>query len=299
MSLPAFILLAAVFLYPMFSSLNLSLHRIELAKPWIGEPFVWLSNYLKALTDSAIWVSLWRTFVFTVISVGLELVLGLVGAVLLNESFRGRGVARAMVIVPWALLTMTNGLMWRWIFNADYGILGTLCVKLGITDSRVVWLADPVWAMAAIIIADVWKMTPFMTLLLLAGLQTIPDELYESAEMDGAGHWQKFKSIALPLLKPAILVAIVLRTMGAFKVFDIIYVLTFGGPGDATDVITFHAYRESFRYFNIGYGSALSWLITIAVLGLVVVYIRLLGTADGERETANGKRQMADGKRET
>ncbi|MBI3963053.1 MAG: sugar ABC transporter permease [Deinococcus sp.] len=277
MILPSLLIMAAVFLYPAINSLWLSLHSINLIKPWQGRPLVWLDNYVKALSSPDIWVSFSRTVYFTVVSVVLELGLGLLCAVLLNERFRGRHYARATVLVPWAMLTLTNALMWRWILHPQYGMLNAVLYRLGIIDEYFAWLSDPNWAMPAIILADVWKLTPFMTLLLLAGLQPIPDSFYEAAEVDGATNWQKFWYVVFPLLKPAILIAIVLRTVAAFKVFDLIYTLTNGGPGNATLVISLVTYREAFRYFHIGYGSALSWLVTLVILALSVAYIKALG----------------------
>ncbi len=274
---PSLTLIALVLLAPLLGSLWLSFHRWDLAQPHLGRTFVGLDNYIAAHQSAELWKALGRTVYFTVLSVSLELVLGLVAALLLNETFRGRGLFRATLLVPWAVLTITNGLMWRWMLNPDHGLINSVLTRLGLMDDPIIWLGSPGLAMHMVILADVWKMTPFMTLLLLAGLQPIPDSHYEAADIDGAGGWGKVWHVVLPQLRPAILVAIVLRTMGAFKVFDIIYMLTGGGPADATSVLAFHAYREAFRYFHVGYGAALSWLITAAIMVLVAVYIRLIG----------------------
>ena len=228
--LPALVAIGAVFVYPMVSSFYLSLHDIDLTKPWRGEIFVGLKNYRSILANSAFWDSVWRTAYFSVVSVGLELFIGFISALLLNEVFAGRSTVRSFLLIPWALLTMTNGLMWMWIFNPHYGMFNAILTKLGLIDSYRVWLADPFWAMHAVILADVWKMAPFMTLLILAGLQPISEDVYDAAEVDGASTWTKIRYIVGPLLRPALLVAVVLRTMGAFKVFDIIYIMTSGGP---------------------------------------------------------------------
>ena len=236
-----------------------------------------LKNYWSILANSAFWDSVWRTAYFSVVSVGLELLIGFISALLLNEVFAGRSTVRSFLLIPWALLTMTNGLMWMWIFNPHYGMFNAILTKLGLIDSYRVWLADPFWAMHAVILADVWKMAPFMTLLILAGLQPISEDVYDAAEVDGASTWTKIRYIVGPLLRPALLVAVVLRTMGAFKVFDIIYIMTSGGPADSTKVLTFYTYEQAFRYYRIGMGSAVSWLITLVLLILIVVYIKLLG----------------------
>ena len=275
--LPALVAIGAVFVYPMVSSFYLSLHDIDLTKPWRGEIFVGLKNYRSILANSAFWDSVWRTAYFSVVSVGLELLIGFISALLLNEVFAGRSTVRSFLLITWALLTMTNGLMWMWIFNPHYGMFNAILTKLGLIDSYRVWLADPFWAMHAVILADVWKMAPFMTLLILAGLQPISEDVYDAAEVDGASTWTKIRYIVGPLLRPALLVAVVLRTMGAFKVFDIIYIMTSGGPADSTKVLTFYTYEQAFRYYRIGMGSAVSWLITLVLLILIVVYIKLLG----------------------
>lgn len=246
-----------------------------------GQSFVGLRNYTTALTDPEFWGTAGRTVYFTVVSVGLELVGGLVGAVLLNEQFRGRQLIRCLLLVPWAMLTLSTALMWFWIYNPTYGILNALLLRMGVLDTPRVWLADPFWAMQAVVLADVWKMTPFMTLLLLAGLQPIPQELYEAAVVDGATRWQTFRHVISPLLRPMMLVAVVFRSLQAFKVFDMIYVLTSGGPAETTNVLALYTYRQVFRYLHVGYGSALSWLIALATLVLVMVYMRVLqGTAE-------------------
>jgi ABC-type sugar transport system permease subunit len=276
---PMLLVLVLVVGYPLVNSFWLSLHRANLASPEQGQPFIGLGNYLYAFRQPAFWYSIQRTFYFTIISVGLELALGLLFAVLLNERFRGNLPSRLAMILPWALLTVSNGVLWAWILNPTYGVANAILMRLGVLDAPKSWLSDTFWTMNVIILADAWKTVPNMTLLLLAGLQPISSDLYEAAEVDGATRWQKFTQITLPLLRPVILVAIALRTIGAFKVFDIIYVLTGnGGPADSTKVIAFYNYDQAFHYLFFGYGAAISWLITAFILILIVVYIRLLRT---------------------
>lgn len=278
---PMAIVLLLVVVYPLVDSFVLSLHRVNLANPEQGQPFVGFSNYIYAFQQGAFWYSVQRTFYFTIISVALELVLGLVFAILLNETFRGRLPARIALVAPWALLTVANGVLWAWILNPTYGVANMLLMKMGVLSAPKAWLSDIFWTMNVIILADAWKTVPNMTLLLLAGLQPIPSDLYEAAEVDGASRWQKITRITLPLLRPVILVAVALRTIGAFRVFDIIYVLTGnGGPADSTKVITFYAYDQAFRYLYFGYGAAISWLITAFMLILIVVYMWLLRSED-------------------
>ena len=274
---PMVLILVIVIGYPLVSSFWLSLHRVNLASPEQGQPFVGLGNYLYAFRQANFWYSVQRTVYFTVVSVALELALGLLFAVLLNEQFRGRLPARLAMILPWALLTVTNGVLWAWILNPTYGVANALLVDAGLLDAPKAWLSDTFWTMNVIILADAWKTVPNMTLLLLAGLQPISHDLYEAAEVDGATRWQRFSKITLPLLRPVILVAVALRTIGAFRVFDIIYVLTGnGGPADSTKVISFYAYDQAFHYLFFGYGAAISWLITAFMLIMIVIYMRLL-----------------------
>ena len=280
---PMVIVLLLVVAYPLADSFWLSLHRMNLTRPDQGTPFIGLENYLYAFRQPAFWYAIQRTMYFTIISVGLELVLGVLFAVLLNEHFRGNLPARLAMIFPWALLTVANGVLWAWILNPTYGVLNGILVGLGIFSEPKQWLSDTFWTMNVIILADAWKTVPNMTLLLLAGLQPISHDLYEAAEVDGASRWQKLWRITLPLLRPVILVSVALRTIGAFRVFDIIYVLTGnGGPADSTKVIAFYNYDQAFRFLFFGYGAAISWLITAFMLILIVIYIRLLRTEVAE-----------------
>jgi multiple sugar transport system permease protein len=274
---PMTMVLLLVVAYPLLDSLMLSLYRVNLANPEQGQPFVGVGNYLYAFKQPAFWYAIERTVYFTVVSVALELGLGLLFAILLNESFRGQLPARLAMIAPWALLTVSNGVLWAWILNPTYGIANMLLVEAGILAAPKAWLSDTFWTMHVVILADVWKNVPIMTLLLLAGLQPIAYDLYEAASVDGATRWQQFTRLTLPLLRPVILVSVALRTIGAFRVFDIIFVLTGnGGPADSTKVISFYVYDQAFRYLYVGYGSAVSWLTTAFVLVLIVIYIRLL-----------------------
>jgi ABC-type sugar transport system permease subunit len=278
---PMLLVLLLVIGYPLVDSLWLSLHRANLANPEQGQPFIGLGNYIRAFGQPDFWYAIQRTLYFTVLSVGLELGLGLLFAILLNERFRGNLAARITMILPWALLTVANGVLWAWILNPTYGVFNSMLVNLGILQAPKSWLSDTFWTMNMIILADAWKTVPNMTLLLLAGLQPISDDLYESADVDGATRWQKFRHITLPLLRPVILVAVALRTNGAFRVFDIIYVLTGnGGPADSTKVISFYNYDQAFHYLFFGYGAAISWIITAFMLVMIVIYTRLLRTED-------------------
>jgi ABC-type sugar transport system permease subunit len=278
---PTLLFLTAVFAYPLISTAISSLGDARLQAPgaakWVG-----LGNYLDFLTSPAFWQAIGRTAYFTVASVGSELVLGICIAALIQRRFAGWGLLRVAIIIPWAVPTIAMATMWRWIYNADYGALNGLLLQIGAIDHYVAWLSDPVAAMGWIIVADVWHSTPFVVLIALAAMATIPTELYEAARMDGASQLRSFLHITLPLLRPAILVVLVVRTVEAFRVFDIIYVITGGGPANGTLVVSYLAYQETFRFFNMGRGAALSFLISLVVLVAAAVYIRMLATRQGE-----------------
>lgn len=269
---PALLVLTAVVFLPLLYAFYLSFFETH----GLQNNFTGLKNYINILKSSFFWNSTLRTVYFTVVSVGLEFVLGMLSALLLNKKFRWRGLARAVLILPWALPTVVNGVLWSWIFNSSYGSFNGLLYSLGIIKKYVPWFGSPLSAMNCVIIADVWKNFSMIALILLAGLQTIPNSYYESAEIDGANGIQRFFKITLPILKPSILVCLVLRTMEAFKVFDIIYTMTKGGPANGTQVISYYVYQTSFQYTKFGYGAALSYLMSLVILLMALTYIRLL-----------------------
>jgi multiple sugar transport system permease protein len=266
--IPALILLSFVTIYPVIYVFYLSLHRKLLI--FDISRFVWFDNYLFLLRDDRFWNALKNTVYFTAVSVSLELLLGLSIAVLLNRSFRLRGFVRAVVLIPWAIPTVVSARMWEWIYNTDFGILNY------IIGSKINWLGSPFLAMNAAIFMDVWKTTPFVAILLMAGLQIIPQELYQAARVDGAGSWAIFKKITLPLLKPVILVVLIFRTLDAFRIFDAIYVLTGGGPANVTETLSIYAYKVLFQTLQFGYGSTLSVMVFMCIGSISIFYIRLL-----------------------
>ena len=196
-------------------------------------------------------------------------------ALILNEIVRGRGLFRAVVLIPWAMPTVVSSQMWRFIFNDRYGLFNVLLFG-GDTSRYLAPLADPTFALVAVIVAEVWKTPPFAALILLAGLQMIPDELYEAADIDGASSWQKFRYVTGPLIKPAFLVALLFRTIDALRVFDLVYVMTQGGPADATNVLQFYGYKKTFAEGMVGYGSAIAVAVFLLSLLLSLIYLRVL-----------------------
>ena len=273
---PSFIVVFALVLLPIVRAGWMSLHSINLKRPAQGQPFVGLDNYIDIFRDPSFWQSTGRTLYFLVVSISVEVVIGVAVAVLLNQEFRGRGLLRAIVLIPWALPITVDAMMWLWILNPTYGALNSLLWQLGLIDSYRTWLSSPWTAMNMVILADVWKVTPLVVLLTLASLQTIPPTLYEAAKVDGAGAWRSFWRITIPLLRPALAIVLVIRSMDAFRVFDIIYIMTAGGPSDGTKVISYYTYLEAFSFLRMGRASALAYLMTIVIILMAALYIRLV-----------------------
>ena len=273
--LPSLVFVGLFTLYPVFESFRLSFYRLILTLPWLGEKMVGWENYTDLWTDPVAIHSLQTTLIFVALTVPSELLLGLGMALVTNEVFRGRGLLRAVVLIPWAIPTVVSAQMWRFIFNDRYGLFNF--VLLGGDASRYFApLADPTLALLAISVAEIWKSAPFAALILLAGLQAIPEELYEAASIDGATAWQKFRRITLPLLRPALLLALLFRTIDALRVFDLVFVMTQGGPADATDVFQFYGYKKTFAEGMIGYGSAIAVGVFLLSLILSLTYLRIL-----------------------
>ncbi|ANF31670.1 ABC transporter permease [Leifsonia xyli] len=273
--LPAAVAVFGVIVYPILRTLLISFFEVNSALA-TDTPFVGLQNYVHILTAPGFWAAMGRTLYFTLVSTALELVFGLIVAGLLNAKLRARWLFRAIVIIPWAIPTIVNAAMWKGIFNAQYGALNAALTQLGIIDQYQAWLGDPTLALNMVIIADVWKTTPLVAFFLLAGLTSIPDELYEAAKVDRASWPRIFRSIVLPMLVPSISIVLVLRTVEAFKVFDIIYAMTRGGPVNGTQTIAYYAYTTAFSDQNFGMGAALSYIIVLVILVLTFVYLRML-----------------------
>ncbi|MGE5672431.1 MAG: carbohydrate ABC transporter permease [Mycobacterium leprae] len=280
---PALLAIATMALFPILRTIWISLHTQKLTEPGLGTPFVGLQNYMDLFQDAdhRLWPALWHTIQFTAGSVGLELVMGLLIALLINREFKARGIVRASVLIPWAIPTVVSSLMWRFMFDDQVGLLNDIMVRLHLISQYKAWLGYPSTAMLALIITDVWKTTPFMALLLTAGLQVIPGDVYEAADVDGANAWTSFWRITLPLLKPTMLVALVFRTLDAFRVFDVVFIMTSGGPANSTETITVYAYKTLMRYMDFGHGSALATIIFLCVLLISYIYIRVLGANVG------------------
>ena len=255
---------------PILDVVALSFTRVELAggmsTRWAG-----LQPAARLWQDSRFFGALRNTAVFTGASVLLETLLGVGFALVLDRSFRGRGLVRSVMLVPWALPTAVMALAFSWIFNDSFGVANDLLRRTGLVSGSIAWLSGPRTAMAAIVFADVWKTTPFVALIVLAGLQGIPESVLEAARVDGLGAWQRFRHVVLPLLLPSIAVAALFRAAQAWGAFDIVYVMTGGGPGGSTETVSLYAFQSFFRYLDFGYGAAIATHGTLLVAALALV----------------------------
>ena len=282
---PAVVIIIVIALVPLIGTIRDSLFKISLRFANQPRPFVGLDNYRTAIADDR-WLNALRVSgLVSGISVVVELILGMVIALAINRAFVGRGIVRAAVLVPWALTTVVSAKMWAWIYDARYGVFNDILIRLHIIDQPLIFLAKPNLTIWAMIGAEIWKTTPFMALLLLAGLQLISADIYEAASIDGSTAWQSFWRITLPMMKPTILVALLFRTIDAIRMFDLPRVLTNGGPGVSTETLVLYSYNTFFTTLNFGYGSTLAVMSFLIVLVISFIYIRVLGTP-----TQGGKR---------
>jgi ABC-type sugar transport system permease subunit len=273
LSLPALLAILGIVLVPLIQSLLQSFYQKDLSRPQL-DAFIGLLNYANLLKDARYLNSLFVTSRFSIISVVLELVLGVSIALVLNKNFVGRGFVRGLMILPWAMPSIVNAAMWKWIYNADYGVLNALLTQLGIIHQYQVWLSDPFWSTVLIILANVWKETPFTVLMVLAALQTIPEELYEAARVDGATPWQSFLNVTIPLIAPVLMVVSMLQFVWGFQTYELVSIVTGGGPFSSTEVVTLRVYATTFRSLRFGYGSAMAYLTSLVILIPVIFYIR-------------------------
>jgi len=274
LALPALLAVFILVFVPFINSLFLSFQRYDLARPQ-NDAFIGLGNYINLLSDARFLGSLKASTIFSLVSVVFELVLGIGIALVLNQPFKGQGFVRGIIILPWAMPAIVNAAMWKWIFNADYGALNAIVTQLGIVQEYQIWLANPVTAMALLILANVWKETAFTAILVLAALQGIPDVFYESAKVAGANIWQQFRHITLPMIAPVVMVAGLLQIIWGFHhPFELAYIVTGGGPYSSTELIPLRIYTQTFRSLRFGYGASIAYLTSLLLLIPAVFYIR-------------------------
>ncbi|PZF83993.1 carbohydrate ABC transporter permease [Jiangella anatolica] len=275
--LPAVLFVAATVLYPLVFNVDLSFRDVGVAQivngggEWVG----W-ENYADQLGRDEFWHALAISLLYTGLAVAVAFALGMALAVYFNQRFPGRNLMRSLLLLAWILPTVVSANVWRWMLDGSYGLINTLLESVGLIDGDLFWLARPVPALFAVVFATAWSFTPFIMILLLAGLQGIPDTLYEAAKIDGAGAWRRFTSVTMPLLKPVNLTALLLCFISTFKTFDTVFLMTRGGPGEATMILPIYAYNEAFEYFRFDTGAVATTLMLVVPLGLSVFYFRSL-----------------------
>ena len=272
---PAMAVIVGLMLYPLLYTVYLTVADYHVMKGVSGG-FTGLEKYIRVMTDSQFWNAIGVTMYFVAGSLILQMILRFAAALFLNIPFRGQKYLRAVMLAPWAVPTVANAQLWNWILNASYGALNKLLMQIGIISEPIVWLGRPALALNVIIVADTWKMLPLFVVMLLAGMATIPESHYEAAKLEGAGILASFRLITFPLLKPMLLVVLILRTSQAIKVFDIIYMLTQGGPNNTTMTISYYTYYQTFGLFDFGYGAALGMIVTIITIFIALTYKKIL-----------------------
>jgi ABC-type sugar transport system permease subunit len=274
-SSPALLIVFGVVLFPLVATLAYSFLNMRLTSAGRGS-FVGLANYASVLGSAEFWAAFGRTAYFTAVSTALETALGLFIALLLNEDFRGVKLLRSIVILPWAIPTIVNGSLWKWIYNGEYGIMNAILLRLGLVSEYRSWLSDPFIAMNLVVVADAWKMTPLAAIFFLAALQSVNKATYEAATVDGAGAVTRFFTLTLPYLAPTALVVIVMRTVEKFKAFDVFYMITRGGPADGTKVLMYETYLRAFTNLDYSGAATYAYLFVVIIGSLTALYIKAL-----------------------
>lgn len=270
---PALLVTAAVILFPVVQTGWMSLHDFVLFRP-NNVPFIGFGNFVRAFKDPVFWISLWNSVLWIGLVIAFQFLLGLATALLLNQSFWWRSVARALVVIPWALPSVIIGLMWTWMYDFNLGVINDILLRTGIIEAPVAWLARLDTTLYSVILALVWQGFPFFAIVILAGLQTVPQDLYEAAEMDGATPFQKLRFVTLPSIMEVIATALLLRTIWVANSLDVILVMTGGGPGYATHTLPLYAFLKAYSAMEFGYGAALALILTALLLFVVYAYVR-------------------------
>lgn len=269
--LPAFVLVFSVLLIPILSTIWYSLHTIRLNMPHLGQPFIGIENYKNLFFDPRFWNGLRNTLYFTLGSALFTFLFGLPIALTLNKNLILSTVIRSIVLIPWSIPMVVCAQMWKWMYNGVFGVINEILLRFGLIKEYIQWLDSTDLAMYSVMIADAWKSTPFVAIVLLSGLKTIPESLYEAAKVDGANSFHSFWRITAPLLKPAIMVTLLFRTLDLIKSFDILYVMTYGGPINSTETLSLYSYKVVFPFVNFGYGTSISIMLT-AISGILCAY---------------------------
>jgi multiple sugar transport system permease protein len=270
---PALLIEVAIIVYPVLQTFWMSLHDFVLFRP-NNAPFVGLGNFVRAFTDPVFWTAAWNSVIWIVAVVAFQFLLGLATALLLNQSFWWRSLARALVVIPWALPSVITALMWTWMYDYDLGVINDLLARLGLIDAPIAWLARADTTLGAVILALVWQGFPFFAVMILAGLQTVPGELIEAAEIDGANAFQRLTKVVLPSIAEVIATALLLRTIWVANSLDVILVMTGGGPGYTTYTVPLYAFLKAYTSMEFGYAAALALIMTALLLLVIYAYVR-------------------------
>ena len=271
---PVILVLGGTVFFPILKAMHMSLYHHVLIKPK-EYGFIGLGNYARLLQDQVFWLSLWNSFVWVFGSVTFQFLGGFAAALLLHQGFRGRAVLRTLTLLPWIIPGVVVALIWEFIYQPNYGLLNDVLIRLGWMTERVAWLSSPVLAMPAVIVANIWRGVPFFAIMLLAGLQAIPTELYEAARVDGASVGQRFVYITLPMLRPIIVVATATRIVWTFNYADLIFVMTSGGPANATQITSTYTLMQAYSNLDFGYAATLSVALLLIMLGFTIFYLRM------------------------
>src|ERR1700722_17102521 len=272
--LPAALCMLATVVVPIGMAMKMSLYNDVLYKPQEYR-FIGLGNYVRLAQDPVFWLTLWNSFVWVFGSVVLQFVAGFAAALLLHQAFRGRALVRMLALLPWIIPGVVVGLIWEWLYQPNYGVINDLLIRAGWLHDRIAWLSSPDLAMAAVVFTNVWRGIPFFAIMLLAGLQAIPGELYEAEHVDGAGVPARFRHITFPLLRPIIVVATATRIIWTFNYADLIFVMTSGGPANATQITSTYTLLQAYSNLDFGYAAALSVVLLLVMLAFTAAYLRL------------------------
>jgi multiple sugar transport system permease protein len=271
---PAALCMLATVVVPIGMAIKMSLYNDILYKPQ-DYRFIGLGNYLRLADDPVFWLTLWNSFVWVFGSVVLQFVAGFAAALLLHQAFRGRALVRTLTLLPWIIPGVVVGLIWQWLYQPNYGVINDLLIRAGLLHERIAWLSSPDLAMGAVVLTNVWRGIPFFAIMLLAGLQSIPGELYEAAHVDGAGVLDRFRHITLPMLRPIIVVATATRIIWTFNYADLIFVMTGGGPANATQITSTYTLLQAYSSLDFGYAGALSVVLLLVMLAFTAAYLRI------------------------
>ena len=279
--LPSLLIILLITVYPFISTVWFSFHKMRLNVPEDAWAFIGFKNYIKVLSSSRFHHSFYITVIFSLSWVFFQFLFGMGIALVLNMNFRGRAFVRATVLIPWAMALVITAILWQWMYNPVFGVFNALLKSFGLISENINWLEESEFTIFfSILVVELWQHTPFMALILLAGLQGISAELYDAAKIDGANKFNCFIHVTLPNLKHAMLVALLFRSIDAFRSFDILYTMTQGGPGRSTEILSLFAYKTMFQYLNFGKGSTIAVIMAVITTILSIIYIRILSSKD-------------------